>query len=391
MIQSRPIHILFASRLVYEKGIDILIDAIDQSISGDINSLGRIIWHVCSDGPYRNEILQRAKLFPERVIYHWILDQEELASQYRGVDFLFMPSRFLETFWLTALESLASGTPVIGFSKWWLLPLIPSKYTLDPDAPVKSLSLILKDAPDTSPQIINLTPYSRNKWNESLRKYFSPEWEILILHDYYDKIGWAEYYVSQVEEALLHDRYTVSRYGYSGKTTPWKRRFMFIFSFLAFWRGCSLLLILRKHKPSAIWMHSIQRYIWFWWVFFAMQYARKNSDVKVYLSHHDLGLMVPFPQDITQENQIPLNSSAWNFIIGLSPMKKLLALGKWIILYFLRLNFPKNLEHIIFAPFLEKHIHAHFPGSTVHIFPHSFDDNIFYQKNTNPSHITKLP
>ena len=44
-----------------------------------------------------------------------------------------------------------------------------------------------------------------------------------------------------------------------------------------------------------------------------MKYAR-DSRVKVYLSHHDVGLIAPFPQDITEESQIPHDASLSSFL-----------------------------------------------------------------------------
>ena len=77
----------------------------------------RIIWHIASEGVYTEEITSLTERYPERVFYHGRLGQTELADLYRHSDLLFMPSRFLETFGLTALESLACGTPVCGFAK----------------------------------------------------------------------------------------------------------------------------------------------------------------------------------------------------------------------------------------------------------------------------------
>ena len=77
----------------------------------------RIIWHVASEGVYKEGIIALTERYPERVFYHGRLGQTELADLYRDSDLLFMPSRFLETFGLTALESLACGTPVCGFAK----------------------------------------------------------------------------------------------------------------------------------------------------------------------------------------------------------------------------------------------------------------------------------
>ncbi len=383
MSENNTFHILFASRLVYEKWVDILIQAIDQSLASD--SPVEIIWHICADWPYKNEILQRVEWFPGRVIYHGILDQCDLASLYREVDFLFMPSRFLETFGLTALESLACGTSVIGFSKGGLIPLIPPEYSLDTDSPVESFFTILQNS-NTSERISkDLSLYSSVFWEKKLNHFFLHDSRIMLLHDYVEKIGWAEYYVAFVEFSLQKSGYILSRYGYSGKTTPWKRRWMFVFSLFAFWRGISVSKLLMREKPDAIWMHSVQRYIWFWWVYAAMRYA-KNTQAKVYLSHHDVGLIAAFPQDITEESDIPSDPSLQSFIRWLPLLRKILAAAKFFSIRLIRLNFPKNIEHIIFAPFLEDHIRSHFPWDVISLFPHSFDEKIFYPNDYSVSH-----
>ena len=47
---GESLHIFFASRLVLEKGVDILIDAIEASQIDPI--LKDIHWHICSDGNF---------------------------------------------------------------------------------------------------------------------------------------------------------------------------------------------------------------------------------------------------------------------------------------------------------------------------------------------------
>ena len=76
----------------------------------------QISWTIASDGLYESKIRELAEKNPS-VQYLGKVPQERLASLYRESDILFMPSRFLETFGLTALESLASDTPVVGFRK----------------------------------------------------------------------------------------------------------------------------------------------------------------------------------------------------------------------------------------------------------------------------------
>lgn len=95
--------------------MDILIEAIEKIALHD-TLRDQVSWTITSDGLYEKEIRELTRIYPS-VQYLGKIFPQELASLYRESDFLFMPSRFLETFGLTALESLACGTPVIGFQK----------------------------------------------------------------------------------------------------------------------------------------------------------------------------------------------------------------------------------------------------------------------------------
>jgi glycosyltransferase involved in cell wall biosynthesis len=77
---------------------------------------GKISWDICSDGDAREEIDALSKKY-ENVKYHGRLSPTELRELYKQSDLLFMPSRFLEMFGLTALEALSFGTPVCGPAK----------------------------------------------------------------------------------------------------------------------------------------------------------------------------------------------------------------------------------------------------------------------------------
>ncbi len=370
-------HILFASRLVHEKGADILIGAIEASflLSGFSK---KIVWHILSTGPYLQDILLLTKKYPDSVFFHGSVSSSKIAQFYRDADLLFMPSRFLETFGLTALESLSSGTPVCGFRKWWLIPFIPPSLSLSEENPLESFLDILEKiiSQEKSPES-DIALYSQKIWEEHLSDIIPENTSTLILHDYTHHIGWAEYYVNHLIEALREKDSPVTRYSHSGDTTIWKRRWMFIFSFFAFWRAFSLRKILHREKPGTIWMHSVLRYIWYWWVREVSSYVRKTW-AKIFLSHHDIGFLVAFPQDITSESQIPSDSSLSAFISGISWKKKIPAIGKWCYIWFIKNTLPDTTEHIIFAPFLEPHIRRHFPKHTVRVFPHSVDESIFH-------------
>ena len=376
-LSHNEFHILFPSRLVYEKGADILLAAIESSLTRWV-SPKKIVWHILSAGPYLHAIVLLTKQYPDSVFYHGSVSPEEIAGFYRKSDLLFMPSRFLETFGLTALEALSSGTPVCGFQKWWLTPFISTPLALSEEEPIESfLQILERITPQEKFLESAIAKYSQKIWRENLSSIITRDSSILIMHDYTQLIWWAEYYVENLIQVLEKRDSPVARYSYSWNTNTWKRRWMFVFSFFAFWRAFSLRKILHLHQPEIIWMHSVLRYIWYWWVREVYSYSQRTW-AKVYLSHHDLWFISAFPQDITDESQIPSDASLSRFIAWVSGKKKILAMGKWWYIRLIRRVLPGNTEHIIFAPFLEPHIHRHFPDHIVWVFPHSVDESIFH-------------
>jgi glycosyltransferase involved in cell wall biosynthesis len=289
-----------------------------------------------------------------------------------------MPSRFLETFGLTALEALASGVHVIGFRKWWLVPFIPPNLALDHESPIDSFARMIRairlKAP---PKKIDISPYQMPVWIEKFSELFPLDSHIALIHDYADHIGGAEIYLSEVMDRASHLGYSLSRFSFTYKTTPWKRRILFALSGLAFWRFFQVLYFCWSERPSVFWVHSILRYVWIWWVL-AIRFYVNSTHSKIYLSHHDIGLIAPFPQDITDETQIPKNTSYTAFISGTKSYKKYLASLKWCYVRIIASLFPRNTEHIIFAPFLEMHIRAHFPDQKIHILPHAYDAEVYH-------------
>jgi glycogen synthase len=94
--QDSNIHILFCSRLVKEKGVDILLNVISHTLSNP--KYNTIIWHIASDGEYEEQIKEIALSSNKHVLYHGKMSQRELADLMRTFNYLYMPSRFLETF-----------------------------------------------------------------------------------------------------------------------------------------------------------------------------------------------------------------------------------------------------------------------------------------------------
>lgn len=99
--------VVFAGRLSYEKGIDVLLQAMAQTRSG-------LVLDVAGDGPAR-PLLERqaAELAPGRVRFHGRLAKRELQQLVRHALTTVIPSRWYENQPMTVLESFGAGVPVV--------------------------------------------------------------------------------------------------------------------------------------------------------------------------------------------------------------------------------------------------------------------------------------
>jgi glycosyltransferase involved in cell wall biosynthesis len=116
--RSRQLRLLFAGRMVFEKGGDILIRALDRvaSLAGrpvqlDLNG----------DGPARAAWQKSAHQVMEqnssvKVTFHPWLDSGDLAAAFDGTDLLVVPSVWPEPFGLTGPEAGLHSLPAAAFA-----------------------------------------------------------------------------------------------------------------------------------------------------------------------------------------------------------------------------------------------------------------------------------
>lgn len=78
------------------------------------------------------------------------------------------------------------------------------------------------------------------------------------------------------------------------------------------------------------------------------------------------------------EEDIPLSPELSDFLSHTRGVSRFVAIGKWCYLALYKKILPKNTRHIVFAPFLERHIHAHFGTCEVQVFPHTYDETVFH-------------
>lgn len=138
---------LLAGRLVYQKGVDLLIRAL-----GELQHLAWTLYLV-GDGPHRPALEDLASELgiADRVEFKGWLDGDALAPQYQDANLFVFPSRH-EGMPNAVLEAMASGLPVIASqiagSEELVVPgetglLVPSE---DIDALREALQTLLPDA-----------------------------------------------------------------------------------------------------------------------------------------------------------------------------------------------------------------------------------------------------
>jgi glycosyltransferase involved in cell wall biosynthesis len=108
--------IAFVGRLVPEKGLDTLIDAVELLARSSTPLPVKLM--IIGDGPYRSDIAQHAAQLGDTVQFTAALPPQQIAPQLRQIDALVLPSRttpvWKEQFGRVLIEAMACGVPVVG-------------------------------------------------------------------------------------------------------------------------------------------------------------------------------------------------------------------------------------------------------------------------------------
>ena len=101
--------VLFVGRLVYRKGLTVLLKAL--SMLKDLN----LTLVIVGEGPLRPgaEALARRLSVDDKVMFLGGIGERELPGIYRSADVVAVPSLYGEAFGIVALEAMATGRPVV--------------------------------------------------------------------------------------------------------------------------------------------------------------------------------------------------------------------------------------------------------------------------------------
>lgn len=363
------------------------------------------VLHIFGKGSYEAKIIEVAKQAPEHIIYYGFQSLETIKKTAEQCDYCLMPSLFLETFGLSAVNALSRWLPVIGYQQWGMTPFVLDAYNLwsVPGSPRVQLIAMMeklitqwahgeyktcqKIATNYSKKqwierFDTLSVTSRNEWqwmtrsiedNKQANSYTSPysssKWQkskkILLVTDFITKLGGIETYVHDVAQLLRQQWYTVDIIGSSW----WKTKIGRLLSMVA--SSCNVLFAYRLHRkiqqfsPDVIRCHSVLRYVG--WL---PLHVINNTPAAKRMMYHDLWYFHPFPHKVTNEIQIPasldwkdFSSSINNFVM------KFFVRWKRILLKAICKQLKKFDQHLVPSEFMTRAVVKNYNNNLI-VLPH---------------------
>lgn len=370
------LQLIYFGRLEIEKWFDLVIRLLEKSkVDFHINIFGK--------GSMESELLS---IKSTNYTFHWRKSLEEIKEFLLNSHFSLMPSRFLETFWLVALESLTYWIPVIWFKKWWLEAFVLDNLDINRQkwaSEIEKLNNLITDLSDNLSQddLIELKEKSisiSKNYSLNIRKNNIQEilkWKkILIVSDYLDLLWWIETYIYNTKEILESMWYEVRLFGF--KSTSWKlnkiqRLLMFFSVAYNFVYQRKIQKEIEDFAPDIIRTHSISRFLW-WKV--ADEISKSKCEKLI--MYHDLWYFHPYPSKVYQISQIEKFDYSsfikmWN---TRSLLKKLSISFKYIFLKILMKRLNNFDLHMVPSEFMISLLQNHFPKDKIQTLPHYLKD-----------------
>lgn len=309
---------LFYGRLEAEKWFDAILDMI--SIRWNQNHNFPFEIYIFGKWALWARLISLTQKYPT-IHFFWRQSLDYIKQYLPKIQYVLMPSNFLETFWLSALNALSRWLPVIWYSKWWLTKFILPPFDLTNVQWINSswklhnlISQIISNPPEINcEKLQNLAfEYTTDKRLENFKKKFWTWKKILMLSDFKTKGGWIETYIHDAISLLESRWYEIKFYGYNIPKS-WISRFIKYFwlawAFINFVSMFRIRRIIKDFKPDVVWYHSTLRWIWRLWIF-----ASKNFKWKKFVMYHDFWYFYPFPHSLNFVDQIKYPLTLINYI-----------------------------------------------------------------------------
>ena len=356
--------LLFYWRLEKEKGFDQLILAIKELNRRKVDFEIFIFWKWSLES-------QLFEVHDKNVHFFWWKPLDEIKKYLANIDYCLMPSEFLETFGLSALNALSRWVPVIWYKKWWLEPFIFQECNLFlakwNTTAERIVSIVEKLSKKTNPERIKdkeefewkikklLPDYTEDARYERFLKLSNIKDEekkkILIVSDFINKAGWIETYIHDVKNLLESHWHEVILWW---STLPswfkwkWKKRLWLVLFPFNFWSSIKLKKVLKDEKPDIIWFNSLLRWLGPNVVKTAWKWRKQNkSESKFWMMCHDFGYFYPFPSQLYHIEDCKTPLTRKNFTSAYkwkNPIKRLAVWFKYIRLQPLKKVLKKEID-----------------------------------------------
>lgn len=356
--------LLFYWRLEKEKWFDQLVLAIKELNRKKVDFEIFIFWKWSLES-------QLFKVHDKNVHFFGWKPLDEIKKYLANIDYCLMPSEFLETFGLSALNALSRWVPVIWYKKWWLEPFIFQECNLFlakwSTTAKRIVSIVEKLAKKTNPERIKdkeclewkikklLPEYTEDARYERFLKMANvkdnEKQKVLIISDFINKAWWIETYIHDVKN-LLESKWheVILRWSTLPAWNKWqrKKRFWLLLSPFNFWNTGDLKEVLEKEKPDIVWFNSLLRWLGPNVVKTAWKWRKENkSDCSFWMMYHDFGYFYPFPSELyfIEDCKTPLTKK--NFVSAYkwkNPVTKLAVLCKYYWLQPLKKFLKKEID-----------------------------------------------
>lgn len=299
---TNTVTFIYVWRLDLEKGVDSILQVFKDVLDSDEYTISLDIFGWWSlEGKVQNFSDEY-----NQVTYHGFQEKPIVLEIRKDMDYCLIPSNFLETFGLTALDSLGVWVPIIAPAKWWLTSFVSDELTLC-DCTVSDLKKMLikaiglKQEKEIYERLVNQAYekhalYSYNIRYEKLQSLWLQK-QVLLINDYGVNHGWIETLLEEMMIQLKKADYTLTCFVWTNKKLTQLQRYIGLWKTLFnIWAACRLSIL--QKQAHLVWWHSVHRQLWRLPLFIS---SWKNTH---WIMVHDMWLLHPFPSFVEHESQI---------------------------------------------------------------------------------------
>jgi Glycosyl transferases group 1 len=438
---------IFFGRLTQEKGIDLILETFlllvnqnNKQSSGskkntqktDHLTAGPNAKNTISTGqprtldiygswPYFDACKKASELFPTHIHFHGRAPQSVIREQLSSFDFCLMPSRVIETFGKSALESLSAGVQVIGYRHGGLEQFIDTSLAIWPnpaDFPVLINNILNKTIP--TPAIPDLSPYTTDTRLAQFQTLASPsrssshETSLLLQNTHSEA---SNFFTSDIPDTVndqdILDQKILLTAGTSSQTA---HRILLVSDFITQTGGgietfLQETIQLLRANDYEVELCGSSRPVWFWWLFATAANVRERRRVRTAIqtfkphivryhstlrrmwrlpmtcsprtpcaphaqkrrTMHDMGYIYPHPAQLISLSMVPAHWSLREWLETVkhaSIMTKILTIAKRFLHKTIALALKKFRHILVPSSFMVPAAQQLVPWKSIDILPH---------------------